>query len=100
MSRSKRNPPTRLEDLPNIGRSIAADLRRVGILEPGQPAEREPLAVFRDLAGAMGPRQDPCVLYTLLSAQHVLRCGEALPWWAFATEGKRLLEGSQWGIRP
>ncbi len=86
--------------MPNIGTSIAADLRRIGILEPSQLAEREPLAVFRDLAGAMGPRHDPCVLYTLLSAQHFLRCGETLPWWAFATEGKGLLEGSQGGIKP
>src|SRR5512133_4194108 len=100
MSRSERNPPTELEDLPNIGRSIAADLRRIGILEPGQLAEREPLAVFQELAGAMGPRHDPCVLYTLISAQHFLRCGEALPWWTFAAEGKRLLAGRQEEIRP
>lgn len=100
MPRPRRDQPTRLEDLPNIGKSIAADLRRVGILAPDQLAGREPLAVFQELAGAMGPRHDPCVLYTLLSAQHFLRCGEVLPWWAFATEGKRLLEDSQGGIQP
>ena len=80
MPRPRRDQPTQLEDLPNIGTSIAADLRRIGIHEPDQLAEREPLAVFQDLAGAMGPRHDPCMLYTLLSAQHFLRCGETLPW--------------------
>ena len=95
MPRAKRNPPTQLEDLPNIGKSIAADLRRIGILGPDQLAKREPMAIFRELANVMGHRHDPCVLYTLISAKHFLKHGEALPWWSFTEQGKSLLKSDK-----
>ncbi|MBI4964536.1 MAG: helix-hairpin-helix domain-containing protein [Desulfomonile tiedjei] len=95
--RSKLNEPTQLEDLPNIGKSIAADLRRIGIFRPDQLAEREPIAVFRALSEVMGHRHDPCVLYTLMSVKHFLKSGEAVPWWKFTAEGKDLLKSSKDG---
>ena len=100
MLRTKRDPPTQLEDLPNIGKAIAADLRRIGILRPDQLARREPIAIFRELSEVMGHRHDPCVLYTLLSVKHFLECGEALPWWNFTAEGKDLLKSSEKGRQP
>lgn len=81
----------RLEDLPNIGKSIAADLRAIGILTPQQLAGRDPLTTYLELAGAMGHRHDPCVLYVLLAARYFLASGEALPWWTFTEQGKQLL---------
>lgn len=86
-----KGPPARLEDLPNIGKSIAADLRAIGILLPQQLAGRDPLETYIELSGVMGQRLDPCVLYTLLSVRHFLENGEALPWWTFTGEGKKLL---------
>jgi hypothetical protein len=65
--------------MPNIGKSISADLRAIGILTPRQLAGRDPLATFRELAGDMGHRHDPCVLYVLLAARHFLDTGEARP---------------------
>ncbi len=94
MARSKRIQPTQLEDLPNIGKAIAADLRRIGILRPDQLAKREPIAIFRELSTVMGHRHDPCILYTLISVKHFLVSGEALPWWKFTAEGKNLLKSS------
>lgn len=85
------NLPARLEDLPNIGKSIAADLRGIGILTPAQLAECEPLATYRALAANMNHRLDPCVLYTLLAADHFLRHGQAIPWWKFTAAGRELL---------
>lgn len=82
----------KLEDLPNIGKSIAADLRALGIRQPRELAGLEPLAVYRRLAGVMGERHDPCVLYTLLAVRHFLDSGEVRPWWQFAAEGRRLLQ--------
>lgn len=84
--------PRTLEAIPNIGKAIAADLRCIGILTPAQLAEREPLATYRALAGSMGQRHDPCVLYTLIAADHFLRHGEAVPWWKFTAEGRKLLK--------
>ena len=97
MAHSKRIQPTRLEDLPNIGKAIAADLRRIGILRPDQLAKREPIAIFRELSTVMGHRHDPCVLYTLISVKHFLESGEALPWWNFTAEGKNLLKSNEKG---
>ncbi len=100
MPRTKKGPPVHLEDLPNIGQAIAADLRRIGIVRPDQLARREPLAIFRELSPVMGHRHDPCVLYTLLSVRHFLECGEALPWWKFTAEGKILLQAGEEGSPP
>lgn len=90
----KHSKLTRLEDLPNIGKSIAGDLRSIGIVYPDQLANREPLEVFQQLANAMGHRHDPCVLYTLISVQHYLQGAEAQPWWHYTMEGKKLLDKS------
>lgn len=86
-------PPTatQLEDLPNIGKSIAADLRGLGILTPQQLAQHDPLKTYLALSGSMGQRHDPCVLYTLLAAKHFLDSGESVPWWKFTEQGKALL---------
>jgi hypothetical protein len=81
----------RLEDLPNIGPAIAADLRRIGITTPEQLARRRPLDVYLALGPTMEARHYPCVLHTLLAAKHFLETGEAVPWWHFTMTGKRLL---------
>jgi DNA transformation protein len=81
----------RLEDLPNIGKSIAADLRSLGIHQPQQLLDHTPLALYLHLATRMGKRHDPCVLYTLLAARHYLETGEVVPWWKFTEQGKQLL---------
>lgn len=100
MTQSKRIQPIQLEDLPNIGKAIAADLRRIGILRPDQLAKCKPIAIFRELSTVMGHRHDPCVLYTLISVRHFLESGEALPWWNFINEGKNLLKSIKEGDRP
>lgn len=100
MQRTERDHPKQLEDLPNIGKAIAADLRRINIFRPEQLARREPIAIFEELSEVIGHRQDPCVLYTLLAAKHFLDCGEVLPWWKFTAEGKNILKSSEKGSRP
>jgi DNA transformation protein len=90
MRSAKRGQPTKLEELPNIGKSIASDLRAIGIYHPLQLVGRDPLATYIELGSVMGHRHDPCVLYTLMSVQHYLESGEVLPWWAFTGEGKKL----------
>ncbi len=83
--------PMRLEDLPNIGKSIANDLRGLGILTPQALARRSPLKVYLELGAAMGQRHDPCVFYTLLAAEHFFKSGERVPWWKFTDEGREIL---------
>ncbi len=81
----------KLEDIPNIGKSIASDLRSLGIADPKQLLERDPLMIYLALADKMGRRHDPCVLYTLMAARHFLENEETLPWWKFTEQGKALL---------
>jgi DNA transformation protein len=97
---SRKNPPKKLEDLPNIGKSIANDLRSIGIHFPEQFARHEPIALYRELSTTMGRRHDPCVLYTLMAARHFIEYGEVLPWWKFTTEGKNLLASGKTRNQP
>ena len=83
--------PDKLEDIPNIGKSIASDLRTIGILHPHQLTSHDPLATYFALADSMRQRHDPCVLYTLMAARHFMKSGETLPWWKFTESGKKLL---------
>ena len=78
-----------LEQLPNIGPSISADLRLIGVLHPQQLATADALALYRALAQATGRRQDPCVLDTFIAACAFMRGGAAQPWWAYTAERKQ-----------
>ncbi|MEI7841936.1 MAG: helix-hairpin-helix domain-containing protein [Gallionellaceae bacterium] len=87
--------PQKLEDLPNIGKSIATDLRAIGILSPAQLQADDPLSIYLSLAKQMGKRLDPCVLYTLLAAKHFLVTGEKVAWWKFTEQGKTMLSSTR-----
>ncbi len=79
----------RLEQLPNIGPSIAADLRLIGIEHPRQLATADALALYQSLQAATGKRQDPCVLDTFMAACDFMRGAPAQPWWAYTAERKQ-----------
>jgi DNA transformation protein len=100
MHSSAKEYPARLEDIPNIGKSIASDLRSLGILNPQQLAARDPLETYLALSDGMGKRHDPCVFYTLLAAQQFLQDGVSIPWWKFAELGKALLAANNAGTIP
>ena len=82
---------TKLTELPNIGKAIAADLVAIGIFTPKDFDGRDALEIFNDLKAVMGRRHDPCVYYTLLAVKHFMETGESLPWWRFAAQGKNEL---------
>ncbi len=79
----------RLEQLPNIGASLAADLRSIGITLPRELAARDALALYRALCERSGKRQDPCVLDTFMSITDFMRGAPAAPWWAYTAERKQ-----------
>ena len=83
--------PDRLEDIPNIGKSIASDLRAIAITHPQQLGKLDPLETYLALSAHMAHRHDPCVLYTLMAARDFVESGEAIPWWKFAEQGKKRL---------
>lgn len=78
----------RLEQLPNIGPSLAADLRLLGVLHPRELAEKDAWQLYRQLCDTTGKRQDPCVLDTFMAATDFMRGAEARPWWAYTAQRK------------
>jgi hypothetical protein len=79
----------RLEQLPNVGPSIAADLRALGIVHPRELATHDPLVLYRALCAQSGKHQDPCVLDTFLAITDFMRGAAPAPWWAYTAQRKR-----------
>jgi len=80
-----------LEDLPNVGKSIAANLRQIGIREPAQLKRKDPYALYDRLNRVTGVRHDPCLLDTFIAVVRFVEGGPPRPWWAYTTERKRTL---------
>lgn len=85
-----RKTVSRLEDLPNIGKSIAADLVLVGIDHPSKLVGCDPFELYESLCEKTGKRKDPCVIDVFMSVVHFMEGGDPLPWWSFTGERKRL----------
>lgn len=79
-----------LTDIPNIGTSIAQDLRGLGVSTPADVTAMDPIAVYEALRTPMGDRHDPCVLDTFLAAKDFMNGGPALPWWHFTLRRKAM----------
>jgi hypothetical protein len=79
----------RLEQLPNIGPSMAADLRRLGIHHPQGLIGQDALVLYRRLEATTGQRQDPCVLDTFIAACEFMAGGVPRPWWAYTARRKQ-----------
>ena len=87
-ARVDRDRLVRLTDLPNVGPSIAGDLRLVGIESPGQLLGRDPVELYETLCARTGVRHDPCVLDVFMSITDFLDGGPPKPWWDFTAERK------------
>ena len=93
-----RTDVARLEDIPNVGVSVAGDLRRLGITSPGDLPGRDPYALFDDLCRITGHRHDPCLLDTFIAAVRFMGGEPARPWWAYTSERKRVLAARVAGL--
>jgi hypothetical protein len=81
----------RLEDIPNIGKSIAGDFRRLGIQSPDDLPGRDPYSLYDEINRITGKRQDPCLLDTFIAAVRYMEGGPKRPWWKFTAERKKTL---------
>ena len=79
-----------LEQLPNVGPSIAADLRALGVVHPSELAERDAFALYQALCVHSGKRQDPCVLDTFMAATDFMRGAAPAPWWAYTAQRRQV----------
>src|ERR1035438_9429030 len=79
----------RLEDIPNVGPAIAADLRQLGITTPAELPGRDPYAMYDELCRITGQRHDPCLLDTFIAAVRFMEGAPKKPWWKYTAERKR-----------
>jgi hypothetical protein len=79
-----------LEQLPNIGPSLAADLRLIGIAHPKELRGKDAFVLYQKLCAATGQRHDPCVLDTFMAATDFMGGAPAAPWWHYTAQRKAL----------
>ncbi len=91
MKPTNRTDITDLEDIPNVGPSIAGNLRRIGIQFPQDLLGKDPYTMYDDLCDATGVRQDPCVIDVFIAAVRFMAGESAKPWWQYTPERKRTL---------
>lgn len=89
----KRERCTRLEDIPNVGPSLAEDLRLVGVSHPRDLIGRDPYQIYEELCCKKGARHDPCVIDVFISAVRFMEGEPKRPWWAYTSERKERLAG-------
>ena len=88
---------TVLEAIPNVGASIARDLRSIGIKQPRDLIGRNPYSLYRALCDQTGTRQNPCVLDTFISAVRFMEGAPARPWWSYTAARKKKFLASSLG---
>lgn len=79
-----------LEQLPNVGPALAADLRLLGIRHPRELAGRDAFVLYQSLCAKTGQRQDPCVLDTFMAVTDFMRGAAPAPWWSYTAQRKAL----------
>jgi hypothetical protein len=90
---------TVLEAIPNIGASLAQDLRSIGIKWPDDLIGRDPHSLYQALCDRTRSRQDPCVLDTFISAVRFMEGAPARPWWHYTPERKKTFASCSLGSR-
>ena len=83
----------KLEDLPNVGKAVAGDLRQIGITRPNQLRGKDPYKLFEKLCRVTGHRHDPCMIDTFISIVRFADGEPARPWWHYTAERKKKLAG-------
>src|SRR5262245_18603858 len=81
----------RLEDLPNVGPAVAADLRLLGISMPADLPGRDPYSMYDDLCRITGHCHDPCLLDTFIAVVRFIEGSPKRPWWKYTAERKRAM---------
>jgi hypothetical protein len=78
-----------LEEIPNIGESIAEDLRSINIKQPKDLVTQNAYELYVKLCRKTKTYQDPCVLDVFLSAIFFMKGKGVKMWWEFTSERKK-----------
>jgi hypothetical protein len=77
------------EDLPNVGKRVAEDFKKLGLSGPQQLKGKDPFKLYERLCRITRLRQDPCLLDTFIAAVYFMDRGIARPWWSFSADRKK-----------
>jgi hypothetical protein len=90
-SKVRRDRLERLTDLPNIGPSLAENLKLLEIHRAEQLKGQCPYELYERLSRITQCRQDPCVLDVFLSITDFMNGGRPRVWWDYTEQRKRTL---------
>lgn len=91
MKNPDRKSVSRLEDLPNIGKAIARDLRIIRVSHPRDLIGQDAFDLHEKLCTLTGKHHDPCVIDVFMSAIDFMEGGEPAPWYFFTPKRKEIL---------
>lgn len=77
------------EEIPNVGKRIAGDFKKIGISHPQELKAKNPFKLYQKLCKLTRFRHDPCVLDTFMAVVDFMNGRPAKPWWAFTAERKK-----------
>jgi hypothetical protein len=81
----KNNKDDELQQIPGVGKSIAADLRSLGVLKVSDLKGKDPEVLYSMLMLKVGAHVDRCILYVFREAvyyaSHEMHDPEKLKWW-------------------
>ncbi len=89
--KSDRRKLTSLQQITNIGPSIAGDLNRIGILRPQQLIKQDPFRLYQKLCRVDGKQHDRCVIDAFMSAVDYMSGNPPKAWWHYTEQRKRRL---------
>ena len=92
MKAKKASEASRLEQIPNVGKAVAGDLRAIGIQKPSDLKGKDGIALYRKLNQKTGVCHDPCMADTFMAAVDFMNGGKPKPWWSFTAKRKVLLK--------
>ena len=76
------------EDIPNVGRRVARDFRKLGFSKPIELLGKDPFALYMKLNKLDGKRHDPCLLDVFMSVADYVSGSQARPWWFYTKQRK------------
>ena len=91
MKTVNRDEITDLQQIPNVGPSIAANLQLIGISSPHDLVGKDPYAIYDQLCRTTHVRHDHCVIDVFIAAVRFMAGEPARPWWTYTPERKRTL---------
>jgi len=79
----------KFQDIPNIGPAMVRDFGLLGLNDPKDLRDKNPLQLYKKMCRIRGVRQDPCVLDTYIAVIDFMNGAPAKPWYFYTKSRKK-----------